>query len=287
MVKYVIITPAKDEECYIQMTIESVVQQTIRPLQWIIVDDGSVDRTREVIETYSRRHGWIKLMEGGDQGARKPGLRHLRAFYKGYAEINGSKWDFLVKLDADLSFEKEYFEKCFLKFRKEPKLGIGGGIIVNVLENRLIPEKHPLFHVRGATKIYRRECWDAIGGLPFSPCYDTLDEMKANMLGYETRSFPDLRILHHRYTGKAYGKWGNSVKNGLGDYISGYHPIFMVGKCVKRLAERPFLLDSIGLMWGYLSGYLRGVSQVNDRALIEYVRQQQLRRLTLRESLWK
>lgn len=287
MHNYVIITPVKDEEKYIETTIKSVLSQTLRPLQWIIVDDGSEDQTREIIEKYSCQYRWIKGVIGGNRGSRKAGIRHLKAFYEGYTRLNSLNWDFLVKLDGDLSFKEDYFEKCFAEFHKNPKLGIAGGVILNVVENKLIPETHPLFHVRGATKIYKKECWDGIGGIAISPCYDTLDEIKANMIGYETRSFPDVKILHLRYTGKAYGKWGNSVKNGMGDYIAGYHPLFMISKCVTRFLKNPYTIDPLGLIYGYLSGYIKNVPQVDDRPLISYLRNQQIRRLTFRESIWR
>ena len=165
MTNYVIVTPVKDEEDYIEFTIKSVINQTIKPDQWLIVDDGSIDKTKEIILHYSLKHKWIKYVEGGDQGERKAGIRHLKAFYKGYSRIDNPNWDFLVKLDGDLSFAEGYFERCFTYFEKNPKLGIGGGIILNMIEGKLVPEKHPLFHVRGATKIYSRDCWDDIGGL--------------------------------------------------------------------------------------------------------------------------
>lgn len=284
---YVIITPVKDEEQYIGFTIESVIKQTVRPAQWVIVDDGSVDRTREIVESYSRRYPWIKCVAGGDQGPRKPGERHIKAFYEGFRSLDEAAWDFIVKLDGDLSFKEDYFERCFGHFSDNPKLGIGGGEILNLIEGALVPEKSPPFHVRGATKIYSRACWYAIGGLPIAPCYDTLDEIKANMLGYETRTFSDLPLTHHRYTGKAYGKWGSSVKNGLHDFLSGYHPLFMATKCIKRFLERPCSIDAFGLIYGYCSGYLKNVPRAADATLIQYLRQQQLRRLMFRQSIWQ
>ncbi|HYA40456.1 MAG TPA: glycosyltransferase family A protein [Syntrophobacteraceae bacterium] len=287
MIDYVIITPVKDEEKFIEYTIKSVISQTVMPTEWIIVDDGSVDNTRKIIEAYSDGNPWIRPVYRNDRGARRPGLRHLKAFYDGYAKLEDSDWTFLVKLDGDLSFAEDYFEKCFGYFTENPRLGIGGGVILNVLQDRLVPEKHPLFHVRGATKIYRRQCWEAIGGIMMSPSYDTLDEIKANMLGYQTRSFPGLKVFHHRCTGKAYGRWGSAVKDGLCDYISGYHPLFMACKCVKRAIGEPFPVNALGLLYGYCSGYMNKVQRVPDASLIKYLRQQQLRCLMLRESIWR
>jgi biofilm PGA synthesis N-glycosyltransferase PgaC len=287
MTSYVIITPVKDEEKYLELTIKSVLKQTMQPLQWAIVDDGSKDRTAEIIKNYAAEYPWIKGVYGDDQGPRAPGIRHIRAFYKGLSALGNGKWDFIVKLDGDLSFEEDYFEKCFIHFNKNQKLGIGGGVILNVFEDKLLLEKQPLFHVRGATKIYKRDCWEAIGGIVVSQCYDTVDEVKANMLGYQTRSFVDIKLIHHRYTGNAYGKWGGSVKNGMSDYLSGYHPLFMMVKCGKRFIQKPYLIGALGLAYGYLTGYLNKIPKAVDSETIKYLRQQQIRCLLFRESIWR
>jgi glycosyltransferase involved in cell wall biosynthesis len=284
---YVVITAVKDEEKYIEFTIKSILKQTIKPLQWAIVDDGSTDNTAEIIKTYAEKYPWIKGVYGKDQGQRMPGVRHIKAFYQGLSALDKKDWDFIVKLDGDLSFEEDYFEKCFMQFSDNPKLGIGGGVILNVLEGKLIPENGPLFHVRGATKIYKRACWEAIGGIVVSQCYDTVDEVKANMMGYQTRSFVDIKLTHHRYTGNAYGKWGSSVKNGMANYLSGYHPLFMIAKCGKRFLQKPYSINAIGLGYGYIKGYLKNIPQAIDSETIKYLRRQQLRRLIFMPSIWK
>ena len=119
-----------------------------------------------------------------------------------------------------------------------------------------------------------------------APGWDTIDELKANMLGWKTRSFPDIPLQHHRYTGTVDGSWKNAVKFGLANYITGYHPAFMALKCLKRVVGRPIVVGALGLWWGYCRGYLKRVPQVNDPCLIRYVRKQQLNKLTLRPSLW-
>jgi hypothetical protein len=119
-----------------------------------------------------------------------------------------------------------------------------------------------------------------------APGWDTIDELKANMLDWTTRSFPDIPLQHHRYTGTVDGTWKNQVKFGLANYITGYHPLFMALKCLKRVAEKPYLVGAIGLWWGFCRGYLHGVARVNDPALIRYVRRQQLNKLILKPSLW-
>jgi hypothetical protein len=119
-----------------------------------------------------------------------------------------------------------------------------------------------------------------------APGWDTIDELKANMLGWTTRTFRDIPLRHHRYTGSADGTWKNYVKFGLSNYITGYHPLFMLTKCLKRVFQRPLVVGAAGLAWGFCQGYLRRVNQVPDPDLIRYVRRQQVNKLLLRPSLW-
>lgn len=284
--RYVIISPVRDEEKFICFTLKSVLCQSIMPVEWIIVNDGSQDNTGKIIEEYSKQVSWIHVIHRKNRGFRKSGGGVIEAFYDGYYLIK-EEWDYLVKLDGDLSFNKDYFEECFERFDENKKLGIGGGDVYNIIDNVAVLEKNPLFHVRGATKIYRKECWDGIGGLIQAPGWDTMDEVKANMLGWESRTFPELHILHHRVTGAADGAWRNLVKNGEANYISGYHPLFMIVKCLNRLVRKPYLIGSVALLYGFVRGYVLGIPQVNDKPLIHYLRKQQINRLFLRESIWK
>lgn len=286
-IKYVIITPARDEEDNLASTIESVAAQTVRPAEWIIVNDGSKDKTGQIIDEYAGRYSWIRACHRANRGFRKSGGGVVDAFNDGYALLTVTDFDFIVKLDADLSFEPEYFEKCFDNFENEPSLGVGGGVICYIENGQKSFEQNPAFHVRGATKIYKRMCWDAIGGFWPAPGWDTMDEVKASMLGWTTRSFPDLHLLHHRYTGAADGVWGNLVKNGRANYICGYHPLFMLSKCAYRLVQRPYVIGSAALLYGFLTGYLRRIPQVNEPKTIRYLRQQQIARLLGRKTIWE
>jgi biofilm PGA synthesis N-glycosyltransferase PgaC len=286
-IRYVVITPVRNEANFLSSLIDSLAGQTLKPQQWVVVDDGSKDGTAEIVENAAGIHSWIILVRRADRGSREPGKGVIEAFSDGYRHLKAD-WDFLVKLDGDVSFDSDYFERCFAHFAKDPKLGIGGGTICQMLNNRLVTEApgDPVFHVRGATKIYRRECWEALGGLIQAPGWDTVDEYKANMLGWTTYTFPELKLEHHRFAGRANGTWRNWVKNGLANYVAGYHPVFMACKCGKRLFARPYAVGALGLMIGFVSGYLHRVPQVGDLDLVRYVRRQQLRKLTFRESLW-
>lgn len=285
--RYVVITPVRDEEEHLQSTIESMIRQTVLPTEWVIVDDGSKDGTGKIIDEYASRYSWIKAIHRTDRGFRKAGGGVVDAFNDGYRALASSDWDFMTKFDGDLTFEPDYFAKFFDEFYRDDKLGVGGGVICYVDGGKKRFEEAPAFHVRGATKIYRKACWDGIGGFLPAPGWDTMDEVKANSLGWSTRSFPHLHLVHHRDTGSADGLWPTLVKYGRANYICGYHPLFMLSKCIVRLVRKPYIIGSIGLMYGFVSGYLTHVPQVDDRAAIAYLRGQQIGRLIGRESIWR
>ena len=126
---YIVVTPARNEQDNIGHTIESMAGQTCRPLRWVIVNDGSNDRTAEIIDAAAREHPWIVAIHRDDRGFRQQGGGVVEAFRDGFSRVAAEPWDFLVKFDADLSFEPDYFERCLQKFSEEPQLGIGGGTI--------------------------------------------------------------------------------------------------------------------------------------------------------------
>lgn len=284
---YVIISPVRNEAEYLPTTITSVVSQTIRPRSWVIVDDGSSDETGRIIDEAAARYAWIEAIHRPDRGCRRAGSGVMEAFYDGYNLVHQESFEFLVKLDGDLSFDAAYFERCFSALQAEPRLGIGGGLVCTSADGKIEAEfDDPPFHVRGPTKIYRRDCWRQIDGLIRSPGWDTFDQVKANMLGWKTRTFPDIKLIHHRPTGGAYGAWSNYTKNGLANYVVGYHPLFMFLKCVRRFFRRPYGLAAIALMAGFLRGYMRRIPQAEDRAVIHYLRKQQMNCLFGQKSLW-
>src|SRR5579864_5992276 len=283
--KYVVISPVRDEEAYLRFTLESMIAQTLRPKEWVIVNDGSTDRTARIIDQYAAQHPWIRAVHRRDRGFRQAGGGVVEAFNDGYRALASNDWEFIVKMDGDLTFAPEYFEKCVDHFRRDPRLGIGGGVICYIDDGVKRFEPCPAFHVRGATKIYRRECWEAIGGFWPAPGWDTMDEVKANMLNWKTRSLPELHLQHHRCTGTAEGIWNGLVKNGRANYVCGYHPLFMLAKCLRRIFHPPYLVGSVALLYGFVSGYLKRLPQVDDTRTIDFLRRQQLCRLWGRDTI--
>jgi len=203
----------------------------------------------------------------------------MEAFHYGYEHLRADDWQFICKLDGDVGLEADYFETCMRRFAEEPKLGICGGFMYSPENGQLKLDKHPINHVRGAIKFYRRPCWEGIGGLIKSTGWDTVYEVHANMLGRTTRSFSDLKVLHYRATGEAAGAWRDNVKNGRADYVSGYLPVFVLFKCLRRSFQVPYLIKSLAHAYGYLSSYAKRMPRVENKELIHYIRSQQLKRL--------
>ncbi|MDY0282402.1 MAG: glycosyltransferase family A protein [Salinivirgaceae bacterium] len=286
--RYIIISPVRDEASNIELTMESVIRQTAKPILWVIVDDGSTDTTGEILDKYALQYKWIEVIHRKNRGYRAAGSGVISAFNEGYAIIDIENWDFIVKLDGDLSFSPDYFEKCLSLFADNDSLGIGGGTILNNKNGQLVVDSigDPPFHVRGATKIYRRGCWEKISPLIQAPGWDTIDEVKANYYGWSTRTFTDIKLIQHKSTGGADGYWRNWFKNGLGCYVCGYHPIFMLGKCIKRLFQQPYFFLSAALFLGFCSGYLNGTPRIQDPPVIRYLRKHQLRHILKWPSIY-
>ncbi len=285
--KYLIVTPVRDEGKVLEAALRSIVKQTIQPAEWILVNDGSTDNTAAILDRYASEYPWIHAVHRTNRGFRKSGGGVVEAFYDGFNTRRCQDWEFIVKLDGDLVADDNYFEQCFERFRRDDRLGIGGGLLYHMRDGKERIELCPKFHVRGATKIYRRSCWDQIGGLWPAPGWDTIDEVKAQMLGWTTESFMDIRLLHQRPTGTAESLWADGIKSGLARYVAGYHPIFMLASCASRIISKPYVTGALAIWLGYLKGYARHIPQVDDPALIEFVRQQQLRRLLGKKTVWK
>jgi poly-beta-1,6-N-acetyl-D-glucosamine synthase len=278
-VKYVIITPAHNEEKFIRFTLDSVVAQTVRPAQWLIVDDGSTDGTAGILREYAAVHAWIKPVSLPVEGKREFGARIARVFYEGYQRID-TDYDFIVELDSDLSFGPTYFEDLLKEFEQDPRLGIAGGGFYIPVGTQWQLEKVPLDHVRGASKVYRKACFDEIGGLPLVNGWDSIDEWRAQMKGWKTHSFNDLVVHHLRPTGASVGKWAAGVKAGEYAYFLGYPWLVILARSLYRaLAERPLFVLGAGLFWGYLKSWLARTPQLDDPELIAYMRRKQMRRI--------
>lgn len=285
--KYVVISPIRNEAHHLPATYESMAAQIHRPAEWILVDDGSSDDTGRIIDEYAARNPWIRAVHRSDRGFRKPGWGIMQAFYDGFQTLTTTDWDFIVKLDGDVTFDPFYFQNCLQKFSEDPTVGIGGGARYHSVRGKLVRESAPRFHVNGSTKIYRRACWADLGGLRVTTGWDTADEVAANQMGWKTTTFTDLRIVHHRYTGAADGAWKTGVKYGRIGYLCGYHPCFMLARILYRSLDWPWGARGLAMAWGYGRACLTRPPRPIDSTQVRYVHTQQWRRLTGRSSIWQ
>jgi len=286
---YFIVSAVRNEAEFLEQTLQSVISQTLLPIKWVIVDDGSTDGTGLLAKRFSERYSWIEVVARPDRGFRQAGVGVAEAFYDGFSRGRLLPWNYVVKLDGDVLLPRSYFEQLMAEFEKDPRLGICSGAIYK-LENGILTldsPNDPEFHVRGAAKMYRRTCWEAIGGIPRVTGFDCVDNLKARMLGWDTRCISSLKVIHLRPTGQANGPWRNGLKDGLGANAIGYHPIFLVLKCLRRFVRRGTRINALGQLCGFVMGYFADMPRVQDRALIRYVRRQQLNRLLGRKTIWR
>jgi glycosyltransferase involved in cell wall biosynthesis len=213
-IRYVVVTPARDEGRHIEKTILSMLAQTILPEEWIIVNDGSTDDTGVIADKYAQKHSWIKALHRKTEAS---GSREgvVEAFNAGYNALVTSKWDFMVKFDGDLSLPPIILSSASLFFDRTDARHWGGDVY-HEIGGSLVLEKNPGSMFEAPRRSIEKACWNALEGLIQSPGWDTLDEVKANMLGWKTRCFPDLKLVHHKQTGSADGKWGPGSKTAEG-----------------------------------------------------------------------
>ena len=255
---YVIISPVRDEARQVERTLDSVVGQTVRPLRWVIVDDGSTDETPRIVERWARNHAFIQLITQPASSSRQPGGNVIRVFHTGYRQVASLEFDFVVKLDCDLSFGPDYFERLLGEFQAEPRLGIASGVYEECrAENdwRVVPM--PAYHAAGAAKMIRRTCFAEIGGFVEARGWDTVDEIRAIARGWRTRHFPELVMRHWKPEGTGIGAVRTAVMHGEIYYLTGGSARFFLLKVLRRLVTPPVVLGALALVWGYLKLWLR------------------------------
>jgi glycosyltransferase involved in cell wall biosynthesis len=256
--RYVIISPVKDEERYVELTLQSVTSQTVAPVRWVIVDDGSTDRTAEIVQRYASRYPFIQVLEHRKAGARRPGSPVIHAFNHGYASVGDLDYDVIVKLDCDLSFGADYFETLLARFQADNNLGIASGIYLEADDTGAwTAVKMPSYHAFGASKVLRRSCFDEIGGFPAAPGWDTVDEIRAMSRGWKTGHFEDLPVHHHKREGTGIGLMRTSRMHGEIFYTTGGDPLFLLFKVVHRITTPPVVLNALALTAGYVDALVK------------------------------
>ena len=277
--EYVLITAARNEQDHIRFPAEAVISQTIRPRQWIIVSDGSTDGTDQVVRNYAAKWNFIQLVRKEEGKGQFDFASKVFALNAGYERLKNTDYDFIGHLDADVSFEPDYYERLFAKFGENPRLGLAGGYICELHRGRF--QSRPVNRSRsvaGAVQFFRRRCYEDVGAMVPFPMggEDAYAEAMARMRGWHVEAFPDMKVFHHRKSTTARGLIREFFQRGAEDYALGTHPLFEILKGIGRIKERPLvaaaLLRMSGFAWSYVSGCKRPV----PAQFIRHVRREQM-----------
>lgn len=280
--KYVLITPARNEAAYIELTLKSVVAQILRPAKWVIVNDGSVDGTLEIVARYAAAHSWIELVHMPPRNERSFAGKAY-AVNAGRERLTGLHYDVLGNLDADVSFGPDYFEFLMGRFAENPKLGVAG----TAFREGDLSYNYDFVgieHVSGMCQMFRRECFESIGGYQTikSGGIDLIAVLSARAKGWETKTFVEKSFEHHRSQG---GAQRSGIKErlhaGRKDYLLGNHPAWEVFRSIYQMQRKPYVVGGLLLLFSYMWNMVRGVDRTIPRDLMLLRRGEQMDRLKM------
>jgi poly-beta-1,6-N-acetyl-D-glucosamine synthase len=278
--EYVLVTPVRNEEATIGITIESVLAQSIPPRQWIIVSDESTDRTDEIVRQYERKTPWLRLLRLTNRPARGFGSI-VPALNAGYAALEKKDVDFIGYLDADVQFGPAYYQTLMERFAQNPALGLAGGLVLD--KDCAEPQIQWMGDVAGAVQFFRRSCFEQMGGLVSLPLggWDGVTCMRARKAGFETATFGDLAVAHLKPRNQ--GEKGSVLRkqwcSGIRDYDMGYDLLFEFAKSVFRIREHPVVIYAAMRLLGFISCYLRFRKRLLNSSDLAFIRREHTQRL--------
>jgi glycosyltransferase involved in cell wall biosynthesis len=284
--RMLIITPVRNEEGHIEGVARALAAQTRRPALWVVVDDNSTDRTGEILARLAEELDFVKVVATPPDFTVKSADRLAvaaapRAFNFGLAAAGDlAGFTHIGKLDGDVELRPDYYERILRRFDEDPKLGIAGGVIMEQQEGEWRPTSSAREHVRGALKLYTRECFEAIGGVVERLGWDGMDEVLARMHGYVTCSFDDAEALHYRETGSADGRLRGHVRWGESHWILNHGVVWTAARAVKTARLRPRGISGAAYMYGYARAAARRVPRVEVDGYRRFVRTEQRRRMS-------
>jgi biofilm PGA synthesis N-glycosyltransferase PgaC len=277
--KYVLITPARNEERFVAKTLESMVAQTLLPEGWVIVDDGSTDKTSEIVQRYAVHYPWLQLVRL-PQRADRSFAGKVHAFNAGLERLRTLEFEVIGNLDADLSFDSDYLEFLMRKFSEDPRLGVAGTPFIENGYDSARDSFEGENHVAGGCQLFRRQCFEEIGGYIGNPAggVDWIAVTTARMKGWRTCSFPEKRFHHYRSLGTAErGVMASLFSYGEKDYYLGGSPIWQLFRVCYRSAKHP--VGGFVLLAGYCWAALRRMKRPVSPELMCFHRREQMKKL--------
>jgi glycosyltransferase involved in cell wall biosynthesis len=280
--KYVLITPARNEAAFIAKTLDSVVHQTVLPERWVIVDDGSTDQTAEIVQSYARRFPWVELVHRGQDPERNFASKAY-AVEAGLRRVDSLQFEIMGNLDADVSFEADYMEFLLQKFADDAELGMAGtpftqGGDYDSSKDSFEGENY----VAGPCQLFRYRCYQEIGGYVPNKAggIDWIAVMMARMKGWRVRSFSEKRYHHHRTLGTAEkGAFRALFSYGEKDYYLGGSPVWQLFRVAYRMTKKPLFTGGLALLGGYCWAGLRRVKRPISPELMQFHRKEQMKKL--------
>ena len=278
---YVLVTPARNEAAYIEKTIESMVRQTHRPLKWAIVDDGSTDRTAEIVARYVVEHPWIEIVRMPQRRDRSFAAK-VSAFNAGFECVKDLPYQVIGNLDADISFDSDHFEFLLGKFASDPTLGVAGTVFREEGYNSETDSFEGHKHVSGQCQLFRKQCWEDIGGYIPHPAggIDWMAVTTARMKGWKTNSFREKWFFHYRHLGTAErGVLASLFSYGEKDYYLGNHPLWEAFRVAYRILKPPYFFGGVAVGAGYCWALVRRTPRPVSCELMAFHRKEQMTKL--------
>ena len=279
--RYVLITPARNEEAFIEKTLESVVHQTVLPQKWVIVDDGSTDSMGSIVDRYAAQHPWIEVIHQPVRTERNFAAK-VHAFNAGREKLKNVEYEIIGNLDADVLLDTDHFEFLMGKFKEDARLGVAGTVFREEGYKSESDSFEGQNHVSGQCQMFRRECFDEIGGYVANKAggIDWIAVTTARMIGWKTRSYREKSFFHYRHMGTAERSVAAAMFSyGQKDYYLGGHPLWQLFRVVFRMAKRPYLVGGLALGLGYSWAGLRRMKRPISPELVKFHRKEQMKKL--------
>ncbi len=265
-----------------RQTLDTVVAQSVPPALWVIVDDGSTDDTPKILAEYAAKHDWIRIVTRTDRGRRAVGPGVIEAFYAGFDTIDPNDFEYLCKLDLDLNLPAGYFEGLMKRMEADPRIATCSGKAYIWEHGELVNERHGDETSIGASKFYRVSRFQELGGFVRQVMWDGIDGHRCRMKGWIACSWddPELRFIHLRPMGSSQtGILTGRMRHGYGQYFMGTGFAYMVANALNRINEKPYVLGSLAMVWGWLRSRLRGEPRFDDPEFRLFLRRYQWRAL--------